>query len=178
MKVEVRNNKISVEGYVNAVERESNPIPGAAGKYIEIVKAGTFASALQTAVPVELRYNHNKVLGDTNDGTLTLKEDNIGLYAKAIITNADIISIAITGKLKGWSFGFIDNNFEIKNGKRILTDITLLEVSILDITPAYNATSVITRNANNEVIEQRSIIMDFGHHKSKEIDILKLKGRM
>ena len=41
MKIEIRENTATIEGYVNAVERESRVLHGADGDFIEVVKAAT-----------------------------------------------------------------------------------------------------------------------------------------
>ena len=191
MKMEIRSsNEATIEGYVNAVERDSRPIPSPIGTYTERVAQGTFKKALSNAKKIELRFNHFKVLGDTNDGTLELNEDTIGLHAKAVIHDPEIIKKARRGELRGWSFGFRDNNPKIEDSKRILTDIELREVSILDKTPAYIATSIEMRS--DEMLENRGYedseveIVDISDQEErsnidytlyeKEIEILSLGG--
>ena len=157
MKVEIRcATEAVIEGYVNAVERESRPIHSIHGTYTERVASGTFQKALNSGKSVELRFNHQKVL-DSTDGSLELREDNIGLYAKALIHDEEVIEKARRGELRGWSFGFRDNNPKIENAKRVLSDIELREVSILTKTPAYIATSIEMRGEETEVLEERGI---------------------
>lgn len=165
MKVEIRNNQVMIEGYVNAVERDSKVLsprmsPSAKKKFIEKVRAGTFKKALDNASEVEVRFNHSKVLGSTKDNSLTLHEDNIGLYAKATITDPEVISKAKNNELRGWSFGFsankdtwedVDENLQ----RRTLEDINLSEVSILSINPAYIATSIEVRGEDCVINEFR-----------------------
>ncbi len=170
MKVEIRNNSAVVEGYVNAVERDSRPIRTIQGQFTERVQAGTFRKALATGKPVELRYNHKQVLTDTTQG-LELHEDNIGLHAKATITDANVISKLENGEVRGWSFGFKDNNVTIADEKRVLNDITLTEVSLLDITPAYVATSVEMRS--EDLLETRGLEDTAEVTLKKEIDYTK-----
>lgn len=111
--------------------------------FVERVRAGTFDKAIKRGTPIELRFNHNKKLGDTTSN-LELYEDNIGLYARAAINDVEVIEKTQRGELRGWSFGFIaecetwDKEGEID--RRTLEDIDLKEVSILDKTPAYFGT--------------------------------------
>lgn len=86
MKVEIRSdNTAIIEGYVNAVERLSRPLRDFSGEqFREMVKAGTFAKAIAANPHVELYFNHMKPVGGMDTGTLELKEDNIGLYARAL----------------------------------------------------------------------------------------------
>ncbi len=163
MRIEIRGNQVLIDGYVNAVERESRVLPSPRGRFIEKIKSKTFERALQRATDVELRFNHdkNRKLGGLSDGNLELFEDAIGLRAIATVTDEEVIRKAQNGELRGWSFGFIDNNPNWEDGvdgiaRRTLEDIELLEVSILDKTPAYIATSIEARDEQEEVAENRS----------------------
>lgn len=129
------------------------------GKFIEKVKSEVFNRALARADNVDMLLNHDvrHKLASTMNQTLELREDNIGLYAKAIIYDKDVIAEAQQGNLKGWSFGFraLSDTWDEEQpiARRTLEDIDLMEVSLLTIEPAYIATSVQVRA---EGIEQRS----------------------
>lgn len=163
MKVELRSNSILIEGYVNVVLRDSRVLSSPKGRFIETVEERTFAKAIERADNILLLHNHKKdrVLGSIKEGNLELREDNIGLYAKCEIRDSEIIEKAKNGQLKGWSFGFNtlkDRWVTEKDGidRRYLEDIVLHEVSILDVTPAYIATSVEMRGEETTLIEERS----------------------
>ena len=163
MKIEIRaDNTALITGYVNVVGRESRVLADVSGKFIEIVKPTTFARALEKADVVGLMFNHVETIGSTKDG-LELKEDNIGLYARALVSDKKIIEKAKRNELRGWSFGFYINDngdewTQNADGMRVrtLTDIELVEVSILDVTPAYVATSIEMRNGENILKEYRN----------------------
>lgn len=192
MKVEIRSdNTAIIEGYVNAVERMSRTLHDYDGKnFREVVKAGTFAKAIAANPHVKLFFNHERAIGGMDDGTLELKEDNIGLYARAIVNDLDIVREGRAGNLSGWSFGFwINPNGETwrdddQNGRiRELTDISLDEVSILDVTPAYYATSINTRDEKAALREIRVVddktdsvndIYGALERKKRQIEILKM----
>lgn len=166
MRIEIRNDSVVIDGYVNAVERESRLIRDVQGDFIEKVKAGTFAKALKKANEVRMLLNHDdeRLLGSTKNGNLELHEDNIGLRAIATVTDAEVIEKAKNGGLRGWSFGFYVNEDEWEEREnapklRTLTDIDLEEVSLIDNSklPAYIATSVETRNDKEEVKELREL---------------------
>lgn len=163
MKIEIRSaSEAVIEGYVNAVGRDSRMLPSPRGTFIEQVSPGTFTRALSKASNVEVRSNHTRVLGSIKDGNLKLYEDSIGLYAKATITDAETIEKARKGELRGWSFGFVVNadkweDTEKGIQRRYLEDIELREVSILDKTPAYIATSIEMRGEDSVICEERSI---------------------
>lgn len=163
MRIEIRGNQVLLDGYVNAVARESRILPSPRGPFKEQIVPGTFQKALDSTDNVDLRFNHedNRRLGSIKDGNLQLWEDNIGLRAIATVTDEEVIQKAKDGKLTGWSFGFVDKKPNWKDGqdgiqRRFLEDIELLEVSILDKTPAYIATSVEARGEDNVITESRS----------------------
>jgi hypothetical protein len=202
MRIEIRGNQVLLDGYVNAVDRESRVLPSPRGRFIEKIKPKTFERALQNTDNVDLLFNHDKSrkLGSIKDGNLDLHEDSIGLRAIATVTDEEIIQKAKNGELRGWSFGFIANKDQWEDGpdgiqRRVLEDIDLLEVSILDKTPAYIATSIEARGEENVILETRSDdfkakIEDLSTQKEgkqekrevdyslyeKEMEILKLKG--
>ena len=161
MKIEIRaDNTALITGYVNVVGRESRVLRDASGPFVEVVQPGTFRKALEKH-PVGLMFNHRQALGSTDD-ILDLKEDNIGLYARALVSDADIVEKAKAGELTGWSFGFFKNDDGWKtkeDGMRIRTlkDIDLSEVSILDMTPAYIATSIEMRGEQESLKEFRNV---------------------
>ena len=162
MQIEVRNDgSLEISGYVNAVDRYSKELYSERGKFIEKVKPEVFHKALARADNIDMLLNHDVrcKLASTINQTLELREDNIGLYARAIIHNKEVIEEAKQGNLKGWSFGFrtLRDEWEEEEpvAKRTLQDIDLMEVSLLTIEPAYIATSVQVRA---EDIEQRSIV--------------------
>lgn len=159
MKIEVRNGAVNIEGYVNVTERLSKPIKDVRGQFLERVATGAFNSALRRNDNVELRFNHGRKLGDQKDGSLELREDNIGLYAKATVTDTEVVKLAEERQLKGWSFGFrkledewtkADNEPEI----RTLKAIDVSEVSILSVNPAYIATSITVRADDGEELTE------------------------
>ena len=159
LKCEIRaDNTLHIEGYVNAVERDSKPIiVSGIGKCVEQVRAGVFGAALAGNPMVEILENHDRSrkLGSTADGALSLSEDSIGLRASADISDADIVEKARTGQLKGWSFGFIAKSQEIEQRaenipRRVITGMTLTEVSLIDgkYSPCYSGTLVEVRAAD------------------------------
>jgi HK97 family phage prohead protease len=161
MQIEIRaDNTALITGYVNVAGRESRVLRDASGPFVEVVQPGTFQRALEKN-PVGLMFNHRQALGSTED-VLELKEDNIGLYARALVHDSDIVEKAKAGQLTGWSFGFFVDKDEWKTKEdgmrlRTLEDIDLAEVSILDMTPAYIATSIEMRGEQESLKEFRNI---------------------
>ena len=144
---------------VNAIERNSKPLMSRIGKFIERVCKGAFAKAIKRNNDIHILLNHdwNRDLGSTKQGNLELTEDNIGLHARATITDKEVIEKAKRGDLVGWSFGFSDRDVEnsIEKGMptRSIKDLDLYEVSILDRTktPAYDGTLITARAETNEI---------------------------
>lgn len=169
MKVEVRNGKAYISGYVNAVGRDSNPIPTpAGGQFVEMIEPGTFKEALTRATNVDMLLDHNegRKLASTSDGTLKLKEDNIGLHAECEISDAETVEKAKRNELRGWSFGMFVNKDEMeqrgdKAPRRHVKNIDLIEVSLIDtrMTPCYAGTSVECR-ADKQVLSETRAVED------------------
>lgn len=154
MKVNIRADSVEIVGYVNAIERDSKPLWSRMGQFIERICKGAFAKALKRNDDVKILLNHNpnRELGSTKQGNLELTEDNIGLHARAVITDPEIIRKARNGELVGWSFGFYDRSVikRVIDGMlhRAVEDLDLDEVSILDNTktPAYDGTLIMARD--------------------------------
>ncbi len=154
MEIRVKEDSVEIEGYVNAIERNSKPLWSRVGQFVERICKGAFKKALKRNDDVHILLNHdwNRDLGSTKKGNLELEEDNIGLKARATITDPDVIKKARNGELVGWSFGFQDREVEntIEKGMpyRAVRDLDLAEVSILDRskTPAYDGTLIMARD--------------------------------
>lgn len=159
MQVNIRADSVEIEGYVNAIERNSKPLMSRIGQFIERICKGAFQRAIRRNSDIHILLNHNwdRDLGSTKQGNLVLEEDNIGLKARATITDKDVIEKARNGDLVGWSFGFSDITVSksIENGMptRAVKDLNLFEVSILDRTksPAYDGTLITARAENDEI---------------------------
>lgn len=157
MKVNIRADKVEIEGYVNAIERDSKPLWSRVGQFIERICKGAFKKALKRNDDVHILLNHdwNRDLGSTKAGNLELEEDNIGLKARATITDPEVVKKARAGDLVGWSFGFSDRDVinSIRDGMphRAVKDLDLAEVSILDKrkSPAYEGTLISARSEDD-----------------------------
>lgn len=162
MKVNIRADKVEIEGYVNAIERDSKPLWSRVGQFIERICKGAFKKALKRNDDVHILLNHDwsRDLGSTKQGNLELEEDNIGLRVRACISDPEVVKKARAGELVGWSFGFSDRDVvnSIRDGMphRAVKDLDLAEVSILDKrkSPAYEGT-LITARAEDEVVHFR-----------------------
>lgn len=167
MEMEIRaDGTIRIEGYVNAVERDSGTvICPECGRCVEQIKAGAFGEALRAAKNIDILLDHDRgrKLGSTSEGTLSLYEDNIGLRASADISDKEVISQAKSGRLRGWSFGFRALKTDIERRgddvpRRHVNALRISEVSIIDdrFTPCYAGTSIEVRAGDDEILETRS----------------------
>lgn len=160
MRINIRNDSVEIDGYVNSIERLSKPLNSRIGKFRERIKAGAFKRAIERNDDIHVLLNHdtNRDLGSTKQGNLELHEDNIGLRAKATITDADVIEKAKRGDLVGWSFGFTDRDVDTHDENGMMTrdvkDLDLYEVSILDRSkvPAYDGTLIQARDADGDTV--------------------------
>lgn len=161
MRIELRSDSVILDGYVNVTNRESRVLPSQKGQFVEEIAPRTFERALQKNDSVELLFNHDhsRKLGSTKEGNLELREDNVGLRATATITDTDVMDKARKGELRGWSFGFavLKDSWKTREDgmqKRTVEDIDLYEVSVLDKTPAYIATSIEARGEEDSVLNE------------------------
>lgn len=166
IRIEIRNDSVVLDGYVNAVQRDSKFIPSVKGKFKERIEPGAFRRSLEKREDVALLLNHNesRKLGSTKEGNLQLFEDNIGLRAICTITDAEVIEKAKNNQLRGWSFGFYKEKDYWEDAvegfqRRIIEELDVFEVSIVDNTklPAYVGTSIEMRNNEEVLKENRSL---------------------
>ena len=175
MRIEIRNDSVILDGYVNAVARDSRPMLDERGeKFVEQISPKTFQRALEKSDDVLCLLNHelSRVLGSTKQGNIELFEDNIGLRAICKITDAEVIEKAKANRLRGWSFGFEalkEHEEPLENGlkRRFVDEMNLAEVSIIDEhkIPCYVGTSIEMRADKEAKLEYRG--EDF---KAKIID--------
>lgn len=165
MRIEIRNKSVILDGYVNAVARDSKPMLDENGnKFVEQIMPKTFERAIEKSEDILCLLNHepNRKLGSTKDGNIELFEDNIGLRAICEITDGEVIEKAKEKKLRGWSFGFeaVKEHEETAGEnlkRRFIDEMNLIEVSIIDDkkVPCYIGTSIETRADKDLKIEYR-----------------------
>lgn len=169
MRIEIRNDSVTLDGYVNAVGRDSNPVITPIGRCVEQIEPRAFEKALSRASNVDLLLNHDKMrkLGSTSEKSLELFEDNIGLRAVCTLTDGEVIEKAKAKKLRGWSFGMkvIQEKTEERAEtlpRRHVRELDLLEVSLIDdrMSPCYAGTLVELRAGGEVVTEQRGCLYD------------------
>ena len=183
MRIEIRNDSVLLDGYVNAVARDSRPMLDENGeKFVEQISPKTFQRAVEKNDDILCLLNHepSRVLGSTKDGNIELFEDNIGLRAICKSTDSEVIEKAKQNNLRGWSFGFeaLKEHEEILGDgfkRRFVDEMNLAEVSIIDERkiPCYVGTSIETRAEKQTKLEYRG--EDF---KAKIVDNTEQKPKI
>jgi len=162
--VEIRaddDGEVRVAGYA-AVFNEETSIGGA---FIERIAPGAFAAAIERGDDVVFLVNHAGLpLARTRSGTLSLSEDERGLYMETVLDSTDPDVRALVPKMKRgdldkMSFAFVptrqiwDDSGDIP--KRTIEDVALHDVSIVT-TPAYDGTEIGLRSLELFRAEQRA----------------------
>lgn len=164
MAVERREKEASrIVGHASVFNREAN----IGGWFIESVAPGAFARAIRED-DVRSLFNHdpNFVLGRNKAGTLTMREDDTGLFTETLPPDTQIardLMISIErGDISGMSFGFRVTKQEWDESGDILKR-KILEVELYDVSPvtfpAYPQTDVALRSAiPAEIVARRGIV--------------------
>ena len=164
MNLEVRADGARITGYVNVTEKKSRPVITPRGKVIEEIEPRAFAEAISRAGNITVTVDHDKshIYASTDDGTVTLKEDAIGLHADVLIKDKDLIELAKKGKIRGWSFGMynVKDSMEERADDLPIRHIKALDLDHLTLvvkkSPIYSATSVELRAGEDIELETRA----------------------
>ena len=164
MNIEVRADGARITGYVNVTEKKSRPVITPRGKVIEEIEPRAFAEAISRAGNITVTVDHDKshIYASTDDGTVTLKEDAIGLHADVLIKDKDLIELAKKGKIRGWSFGMynVKDSMEERADDLPIRHIKALDLDQLTLvvkkSPIYSATSVELRAGEDIELETRA----------------------
>jgi HK97 family phage prohead protease len=144
--------KKKISGHAAVFNRLSDSL----GFFREKIQPGAFADCLRRKPDVRLLINHEGLpLARTKSGTLTLREDNEGLFFEAAVDESDpdiqrIVPKMQRGDLSQMSIGFyvISDSWEVtgKTHIRTLQEVDLFDVSLVTY-PAYPQTSATIRGA-------------------------------
>lgn len=189
MKVEIRADGLHISGYVNVPGRESRPVITPRGKVIEVIEQRAFQRALQKVDNIDLMVDHERKIASTKEGNLKVWEDEIGLRAEALVTDAEVIEAAKAHKLKGWSFNMMKvvDEIEERAGKlplRRVKDFIMTEITLaLRKLPVYSATSIEVRAEEEEEVEIRAFesevtIKDMTEKKKEAIDYSEYENKI
>lgn len=164
MRIELRADGLHIDGYVNVTGKLSRPVLTPHGRCVETIEERAFERALAKGGDICVTVDHDQthIYASTQDGTLSLYEDNIGLHADVLITDPDLIDVARKGKIRGWSFGMrnVVDSVEQRGDDLPLRRIKDLDLDHLTLVvkkrPCYAATSVEIRADSEELIEERA----------------------
>jgi len=145
-----------LRGYAAVFNDESVPMP-----FIETIAPGAFRKTLSETPDVRLLINHEGLpLARTKNGTLTLTEDDRGLYMDAIIADTsegrDLYKLVERGDVDQMSFAFrvIRQKYNEDRSVRTLTEVSLADGDVSVVTyPAYPTTTVEAREALRTAIQ-------------------------
>ncbi len=174
MKIEIRADGIHFEGYVNVTGKMSKPvITPSRQRVIETIEERAFQEALGRTSNVEIWLDHNpgRVIAQTKDGTLELREDSIGLKASGTITDQEVVQNA--KKLRGWSFGMrnVKDSIEERTDNLPIRHVKSLDLGhialLLHKNPAYSATSIELRDDEENFVEME--LRESGKMEVKEM---------
>ena len=123
--------------------------------FIETIAPGCFARAISEKQDVRALFNHDpcRILGRVQAGTLSLREDSSGLYFECETPETEegrsVYGAVKRGDISECSFAFslVSDAWLNKGTERKLLDVDLYDVGPCTF-PAYTATSVQARNAN------------------------------
>jgi len=145
-----------LRGYAAVFNEASVPLP-----FIETIAPGAFRKTLMETPDVRLLINHSGLpLARTKNGTLTLTEDDRGLYMDATIADTsegrDLYKLVERGDVDQMSFAFrvIRQKYNDDRSQRTLTEVSLADGDVSVVTyPAYPTTSVEAREALRKAID-------------------------
>jgi HK97 family phage prohead protease len=137
-----------LRGYAAVFNDESVPMP-----FIETIAPGAFRKTLSESPNVVFLVNHEGLpLAATKNGTLTLTEDERGLFMDATIADTtqgrDLYTLVERGDVDQMSFAFrvIRQKYNDDRSRRTLTEISLADGDVSAVTfPAYVTTSIEAR---------------------------------
>jgi HK97 family phage prohead protease/HK97 family phage major capsid protein len=141
--LKLTNNKL--EGYVAVWDSPSIRIKDGSGEYVETVKRGAFSKALASGSNIRALNAHNgsEVLASTKAGTLTLKEDAVGLFASIELPDTsvarDIKNLIAAKEEFGGSFAAKHAKYRPNGADRELVEVDVMEVTVTAL-PVYEAT--------------------------------------
>ena len=155
---------LKVSGYVNRTGEWSQEL-GTRKKFIERIMPGAFQKALQSGNEVHFLAEHDnaKILASTRNNSLTLREDENGLFMEATISDTswgrDYHTLIKDGIIRNMSFGMkvLNDKWEKRSDgmyERSINDIHLAEVSAVR-SPAYVQSTIAARSI--KIIEEPTI---------------------
>ena len=141
---------MTFSGYAIRFNSPSEPLP-----FIETIMPGATIRSLKSRNEIKAFVNHdtNMVLGSTRAGTLSLAEDDKGLFAQISLPDTTYgrdLSVSVQrGDVSGMSFGFSvprgGDTWSPDGSQRTISELRIHEVSPVTGFPAYKATTAYVR---------------------------------
>ncbi len=150
------------------------------GGFKERIKSGAFSQSIKNG-DVRLLFNHdpNYILARTVNGTLKLEEDRKGLLYTASLPDTtyaqDLKESIRRGDISQNSFGFrvINDKWKVSDDKNMLSERTLTEVKLYDVSPvvfaAYPQTTVKVRSLLKSIDYDPDVVADMYRKVEKGI---------
>lgn len=149
-----------IEGYFSVFDSNYDIAP----QMSESVAKGAFTDCLEDDVRALINHDTTLVLGRTKANTLTLAQDDKGLFGRIIINPNDVDAMNLYNRVKRGdvdqcSFGFdiLSEDTDIREDGSVhwtINSVKLYEVSVCTF-PAYEATAVSARTSQLAEIEAR-----------------------
>lgn len=166
-------NNMQIKAKVNGYTL-SKTLRGKNGNFKEIIPIKTWQNAIaKIGDKFNVFYNHQPLIDIAKDRELKVEVDGVYLYATLMDGAENLYDAIKEKKVKGMSFGFkvLKDTWEnIGNFKqRTVQEMDLMEVSILDVIPAYSDTSIAVR-----AIQIPLTYADILKIRQRQLDLLKL----
>ena len=133
----------------------------------ESIAPGAFTDSLNGDIRALYNHNTDQILGRTSAGTLTLKQDEKGLWGQIKVNERDTEAVNVyeriaRGDISGCSFGFDIESEEVRVNDDGSVHYTITKVNPLYevspcVFPAYEQTSVESRGKKARVIRKREL---------------------
>ena len=152
--------ELTIEGYFAVFNSNYDIAPGMS----ESIAPGAFSNTLGNDIRALINHDTTLVLGRTKSETLTLKQDDKGLWGKININPNDVDAMNLYSRVKRGdvdqcSFGFniISEETDFRDDGSVhwtMTDLDVHEVSCCTF-PAYQETNISARSEQKEEIIKR-----------------------
>lgn len=151
---------LTIEGYFAVFNSNYDIAPGMS----ESIAPGAFSNTLRNDIRALINHDTTLVLGRTKSETLSLKQDDKGLWGKIKINPNDVDAMNLYSRVKRGdvdqcSFGFniISEETDFREDGSVhwtMTDLDVHEVSCCTF-PAYEETNISARSEQKEEIMKR-----------------------
>lgn len=152
--------ELTIEGYFAVFNSNYNIAPGMS----ESIAPGAFSKTLDNDIRALINHDTTLVLGRTKAETLTLKQDDKGLWGKITVNPNDVDAMNLYSRVKRGdvdqcSFGFniISEETDFRDDGSVhwtMIDLDVHEVSCCTF-PAYEETNISARSEQREEIIKR-----------------------